>query len=150
VLDSPVLPHQPLLHGLCLQTRSLSELPRLGYSSSDLEESLERPGVVPKWATTVGADDSEGSISETESTRMNRLGVRCLLPKLENSLSMASSLSSATMSTVKSWSLFPALKDPVARNAFMARPTGGPDLTQAGGTILKVQVVVCLVGPEAA
>jgi len=79
---------------------------------------------------------------------MKRLGALCLLPKFESSLSIASSLFSATMSTVKPWFLFPALKDPVARNAFMARPTGGPDLTQADGNILKVQVVARLVGPE--
>jgi len=96
-------------------------LRNLGHSSSALEggDSLFH---TPKWATTEGALESAGSISVMSSTRMNRLVTLCLLPKVERTRSMASSSSDATRSTENGWSLFPALYDPRALNAFMARP----------------------------
>jgi len=48
-------------------------------------------------------------------------------------VSIAPSSSVATTSTENGWSLLPALYDPCALNAFMARPRQVPDLTEAGG-----------------
>ena len=94
----------------------------LGHSSSVLEDGADL-FLAPKWATTVGAVESAGSISVMLSTRMNRLVTLCLLPNVEKIFSVAPSSSVATISTENGWSLLlPALYDPCTLNAFMARP----------------------------
>jgi len=94
----------------------------LGSHSSSVLVEVGIVAVGPKWATTVGAVDSAGLISEIPSTKMNRRVTLCLLPKVERTFSKASSSSEATRSTENGWFLLPALYDPCALNAFMARP----------------------------